>query len=107
MDGTAYDPPMPGAEVALRLMMDHGYRVVVHSCRDPVQIKGWFETHLPEFRTEIMSPHEKFWNMAHVIGIASHKPGAFVYIDDRAIHFQDWGLALAELDFRKKLLTSS
>jgi hypothetical protein len=102
-DGTTYDVPMPGARVALQLLIDHGYRVVIFSTRDSIQIRDWFGCHMPEFPTRILSDHERFYNDEGIIGISRHKPVAFAYIDDRAIHFQDWPLALAELTFRARL----
>lgn len=99
-DGTAYDEPMPDARASLELLLKTGYRVVIFSTRDPIQIQDWFNCRLPEFRTEIMHEHERFWNSEGIIGITRHKPVAFAYIDDRAIHFNTWPMALAELVWR-------
>lgn len=99
-DGSTYDTPMPDARASIELLMKSGYCVVIFSTRDPIQIQAWFETHMPEFRTEIMQPHERFWNSQGIIGVTRHKPVAFAYIDDRAIHFNTWQMALAELVWR-------
>jgi hypothetical protein len=99
-DGSAYDPPMENAKFSLSVLINAGHPVVIFSTRDPVQIQAWFETHMPEFRTQILEPHERFWNAVGIIGITRHKPAAYIYIDDRALHFQTWDLALAELRFR-------
>jgi hypothetical protein len=99
-DGTTYDTPMQDAAVSLERLMSAGYRVVVFSTRDPIQIQDWFEAHMPLFNTRILADHERFFNDQGVIGITRHKPVAFAYIDDRAIHFQTWDMALAELCFR-------
>lgn len=99
-DGSAYDVPMDDTRASIELLIKSGYRVVIFSTRDPIQIQAWFETHLPEFRTAIMEPHERFWNNEGIIGITRHKPVAFAYIDDRAIRFHTWQMALAELCWR-------
>lgn len=77
-DGTAYDPPMPGAKEALAELSER-YEVVIFSTRDAGQIAAWLIQH--EF-----PPYE----------VTNHKRPATAIIDDRAVRFVDWPSALAE-----------
>jgi hypothetical protein len=69
-DGTIYDKPMPGAFDALRTLMST-YAVFVHTTRDASQVAQWIEYH-----------------------------AAIPTVDDRAIRFESWDQALAELQRR-------
>lgn len=73
------DPPVPGAQEAVRKITEMGYDVVVHSARardaeGVAATRAWLESH-------------KFPKMR----ISSTKPGADLYIDDRGFRFVgDW-----------------
>ncbi len=98
-DGTCYDIQVEGALNGLKKLMK-SHAVFVFSTRDPVQIQEWFARHAHEMPTQIIAPHEKFWNGGMVgnepiLGITNRKLAAIAYIDDRAIRFTDWGDVLA------------
>jgi hypothetical protein len=79
-DGTAYDPPKPGAWVAIRTLLARGYDLVVFSTRPAEQIVPWLERYgFPPLR------------------VTDRKEPAVALIDDRAIRFEDWDTALAEV----------
>lgn len=82
-DGTAYDPPIPGAREALDQFERDGYEVVIFSTRDRGQIADWLLLH--EFP---MYP------------ITNEKRPAVAIVDDRAVHFTDWDSAAAAVRTR-------
>jgi hypothetical protein len=79
-DGTAYDEPMPGAELSLAELERRGYEVVIFSTRPAEQIRAWLT----------------YWNFP-AYRVTNVKEPAIAIIDDRAIHFLDWPGALSEL----------
>jgi hypothetical protein len=79
-DGSTYDSPMPGAKEALKSLTDEGYEVVIFSTRDSDQIVKWLE----------------FWDFPEY-KITNEKIPAVAIIDDRAIRFVNWGLAIGLL----------
>lgn len=79
-DGTAYDPPMPGAKEALQRMTDEGYEVIIFSTRDWEDIGDWLQK----------------WGFPDYFVTNTKRP-AVALIDDRAIRFLDWGQAIADL----------
>lgn len=82
-DGSTYDPPKPGARDALVEMEIEGYEVVVFSTRDWEQIADYLvQWGFPAYR------------------ITDRKEAAVAQIDDRAIRFEAWSQALAELRMR-------
>jgi phosphoglycolate phosphatase-like HAD superfamily hydrolase len=90
-DGTIYDPPMPGAYEALLQLSMAGWRLVLHTTRvrDAEQVQpllDWLETN-------------GFGDM--FAEVTDRKPLAVAYIDDRAIHFENWPQALEELKSRE------
>lgn len=79
-DGSTYDPPKPGAIQALDEMVNEGYEVVVFSTRDRKQIEAYLqEWNFPPYR------------------VTNIKEAAVAQIDDRAIRFEAWTQALADL----------
>jgi phosphoglycolate phosphatase-like HAD superfamily hydrolase len=82
-DGTAYDPPMPGAKQSLQALEDEGYNVVIFSSRLSGQIVAWLKKYeFPPYR------------------VTNIKEGAVAYIDDRAIQFKDWYSAVNQVRSR-------
>lgn len=82
-DGTLYDEPTPGsrramAELSLR------YDLVVFTCREDIEaVWAWLRKHkLDGFFKEV----------------TNRKPLAEFYVDDRAVRFESWEQALAEME---------
>jgi len=75
---------LPGAERALIGLRRARYEIIIHSCR-----AAW-----PEGRAEI----EAKLASARLSGLRLEaKPDALAYIDNRAIHFDDWVTVLRQL----------
>ena len=98
-DGTVYDEPMPGALEALA-RIHRRYRVVILTTRvNPglhggdaqlASVEAWLERH-------------GFVKGEHYDEVTHEKVPALVYIDDRALHFDNWDQALDELGQRYRL----
>lgn len=93
-DGTIYDEPMPGAAESLRMLIDKGFRVVIHSSRASTVQK----------RAEIMEWLDNYDIPYH--DVTNLKPAAIVYLDDRALKFDNWNQAVAALSAYDPLLES-
>ncbi|NEA52441.1 hypothetical protein [Streptomyces sp. SID10815] len=102
-DGTIYGDFLPDALPALMTLMGRD-AVFVHTTRNARQVAHWIErtsgysikctTHLPRTWWGHRKP---FWNTRGVLLITDRKLPATVYVDDRALHFDNWRQALAEL----------
>lgn len=98
-DGSIYDPPLPGALDALRTLMDR-FAVFIFTSRDPGQVAGWMSEHGFDTTIDVDGPQHPprtFWNEQGRLLVTQRKLPAAVYVDDRAIRFQDWPQALADL----------
>lgn len=78
--------PIPGAIEALQQLTTAGHIIIINSTRNwskkhRERIAVWLEANL--------IPYHK---------ISIHKPNADLYIDDKAIKFQDWGSILARMN---------
>lgn len=80
-DGTAYDPPMPGAQGAINVLMQQGREVVVFSTRDADQIHEWLRK----------------WGFPPLRVTNVKEPAQFI-LDDRALRFETWELALGDVN---------
>jgi hypothetical protein len=79
-DGTAYDPPMPGAKMALDALSRAGYEVVIFSTRDWEDIGDWLKKWgFPDYR------------------VTNIKEPAVAQIDDRAIRFESWSQSFEDV----------
>jgi len=79
-DGTAYDGPIPGAQSALDQLTEAGWEVVIFSTRDAEQIRQWLVQHgFPAYR------------------VTNVKEPAQFLLDDRAIRFERWSQAMADI----------
>lgn len=95
-DGTIYDPPLPGALDGLRSLMER-YAVFIHTTREPMQVARWLHEH--GFDCTPDPGGLEFWNeVGGPLLITQRKLPAIAYIDDRAIRFESWGQALADLE---------
>jgi hypothetical protein len=92
-DGTIYDPPLPGALDALRHLMEIE-PVFIFTTRDVGQVAGWLIGHGLSVRIGHDGP---FWNDTGSLLVTNRKLAARVYLDDRALRFENWPQALADL----------
>lgn len=97
-DGTIYDEPMPGALAGIRALLDQGHAVYIHSARDAQSIVEWLRAlpHCP-FEAVLIPAETRFWRASSpgdVVGVSNRKLPALIYLDDRAITFTTWPLAL-------------
>ncbi len=92
-DGAIYDPPVKNAFDALCALRHH-WNVVIYTtrARDDIngpggaeQIRRWFAEHGAA-------------DLAEGLEITDRKPLAVALIDDRAIRFENWPQALADLE---------
>ncbi len=88
--GLIYDPPVEGALEGLVDIIDAGYRICVHTCRDDSKgVHRWITQQLAQAGYDpTYTDH---------IRVSRTKPIAVAYIDDRAIAFEDWPTALHQL----------
>ena len=98
-NGTIYDDPVPGAFDALRQLMASGYAVFIHTTRDPLSVANWLRDH-GDFRCCLDDRSSEFWATPDMLLVTDRKYPAVAYIDDRAIRFESWPQALAELGQR-------
>jgi hypothetical protein len=103
-DGSIYDEPVPGALDALHaLMREHA--VFIHTTRDARQVARWIEDRTGYgiecvTRVSLLPWKRTFWNVRGLLLVTNRKLPAVAYIDDRAIEFTSWNLALALLKAR-------
>jgi hypothetical protein len=96
-DGSIYGEFMPGAVIGLTWLMQH-YAVFIHTSRKPRQVSRWIEDrsgHGIECVTRV--PRSGFWNRQGLLLVTNRKLPAVAYIDDRAIRFEFWDQALADV----------
>lgn len=93
-DGSIYDDPMPGALEGLRVLMEQD-AVFVHTSRDATQVGTWLKQH--DFDV-VLDEATQFWDVRGMLLVTNRKLAALCYIDDRAIRFQSWPQALADVE---------
>lgn len=98
-DGTVYDEPMPGAREALARIHQR-YRVVILTTRVNPTLHGG-DAQLASVEAWLV--RHGFVKGEHYDEVTHEKVPALVYIDDRALHFDSWDQALAELGQRYRL----
>ncbi len=95
-DGTVYDEPMPGAIEGLRVLMQHA-AVFVHTARSVLDVAPWLVQQGFDVQVDYPGDPTKFWTERGVLLVTQRKLPAKAYLDDRAVKFTSWELALAEL----------
>jgi hypothetical protein len=95
-DGSIYDGPMPGASEALKhLMMDLGCQIIIHTTRatDRVVFGQFQPNQLNELKRWLAMneiPYDVIWT-------GKGKPLAHLYLDDRAVRFENWNQAFSQI----------
>lgn len=87
---------MPGAMEGLRALLK-AYAVFIHTTRDPHTVVDWLEARLGFPVRADEDPNRKFWDDQSCVLVTNKKLVAIACLDDRAITFRDWGLAMTEV----------
>jgi hypothetical protein len=100
-DGSIYGEFVPGAVAALSRLMSE-YAVFVHTARNARQVARWIEDRSGHGIECVTTVHplpwkRAFWNQRGLLLVTNRKLPAIAYIDDRAIRFESWPQALADL----------
>lgn len=104
-DGSIYGGFKPGALCALLELLDGPYAVFVHTTRKPGPVARWIERQSGH-TIECLTPWQwwltqtgkrVFWNTTGLLLVTNRKLPAVVYLDDRAVRFNDWGTALTTI----------
>ena len=94
-DGTIYGDPLPGALESLKLLKQKGYNLIIFSCKsrsDRPAVNG-------KMGTEMVWDWLQKHNMKEYISdVVAEKPRAVVFIDDKAVRFQNWNHCLKGLE---------
>jgi hypothetical protein len=98
-DGSIYGQPVPGSLAALRTLMAR-YAVFIHTSRDPGQVAAWLADRGLTTVIDVdgpAHPPRQFWDRHGELLVTDRKLPAAAYIDDRAVRFESWPQALADL----------
>ena len=86
-DGTCYGEPIKGAINAIKLLWARNFTIIIFTCKanpDRPLING-------KTGTELVWDWLKKHNIDRYIkNVTYNKPNALFYIDDKAIHFNNW-----------------
>lgn len=100
-DGTIYGRLVPGTTEALTRLMQT-YAVYIWTCRTPlVEVARWItaRTGIP---TVLDDNAMRFWERTDRLLVTERKFPAVAYLDDRAVRFESWPQALADLEFHRQ-----
>jgi len=88
-DGTIYDTIVDCAiEKIMILKYKMGYDIVIFTARsDLVAVHDWINTHFWKNKEPLFN-----------IEITNTKPLAYIYIDDRCIHFDNWDNTIKKIE---------
>lgn len=101
-DGSIYGEFVPGAVEGLSRLAS-SYAVFIHTTRNAHQVARWIEDKSGRaFECTTRVPRSGFWNQRGYLLVTNRKLPAVAYIDDRAVRFTTWTLALAEVEVRKE-----
>lgn len=98
-NGLIYGELVPGALAALTTLMLR-YAVYVHTTRSPRQVAAWIEKKSGRSIECVTWPwwsRREFWNRQGVLLVSNRKLPALAYVDNRAVRFESWDQAMAEL----------
>ena len=86
-DGTCYGEPIKGAINAIKLLWARNFTIIIFTCKanpDRPLING-------KTGTELVWDWLKKHNIdKYIKNVTYNKPNALFYIDDKAIHFNNW-----------------
>lgn len=83
-----YDPPMEGAEDALRTL-SNAFGVFILTARPAKDVIMWCRVQF-SLRFQLIGPRISYWDRIGVIGVTNRKLPALAYVDDRALRFTTW-----------------
>jgi hypothetical protein len=86
-DGTMYDSVVPGAIESLKELVDGGYRVVIFTARMNPKFS---DAEMQRKSVEKWLALNRLQEGIHYHEVTNNKPPATVYIDDRAVRFENW-----------------
>lgn len=93
-DGSIYDAPKPGSARALATLQKLGFRILIYSTRNTPRIVDGAEQ--PSMANAVETylrlhsiPFDEVWTKPE-------KPLCVAFIDDNAIHFENWPQALGD-----------
>ena len=97
--GEIYGEVIEGAFEAIQRFFDDDYSVYIHSTRNAEQIQSWLHKRNDWKHPTCIIPDDMFfWNAVNVVGITNRKVPAVVYIDDRAIRFENWAQVFTAME---------
>jgi histidinol phosphatase-like enzyme len=92
-DGTVYDEPMEGIDIALK-NLSKNYKIVIFTCKvkpDRPLING-------KSGKELIEEWLSKYNLSqYIFNITCEKPRAKIYIDDKGYRFENWGETLKHI----------
>ncbi|MFD5615857.1 hypothetical protein [Kitasatospora sp. NPDC127060] len=92
--------PLPGAVERLRALLDGGWRIVCFTARSSEyheDIANYLAHYLDRKVIVLPGAETAYWEIEHQVLVTNFKPGALVYLDDKAETFTGWDTALAGL----------
>lgn len=96
-DGSVYDDPMPHAGFYLHNLIAR-YNIFILTSRRVDQVIEWMAKHFPNLMVTEIPQAQVMWQERGVIGVTNKKLPAIAYIDDRAIHFEDWTSVVPQVE---------
>ena len=94
-DGSIYGTLIPGAASSLKYLMTK-CAVFIHTTRNAHEVAEWTEA-FTWIKCTTKMPETGFWNDQTQLLVTNVKLPAVAYIDDRAIRFHNWVLAMRDL----------
>ena len=98
--GRVSGKPLPGAIEKLRALLDGGWCIVICTARHSdfhEDVATWLGQHLQRKVIVLPGAETAYWTEPGLVLVTNIKPGALVYLDDKAQTFTGWDNALAGL----------